>query len=271
MKYIFKLLIFTLILFLIPKLLFAYSPLPDKKIKIAATTSNIATLLNEICKDKIEVVTIIPVTTSPESYVIDEKTIKEVNKCNIILYHHWQPWVKNLKYELTNIGLVYRELKTRENLMIPYINLKAAQELFDLLSVWDRDNKSFYEQNFLDYSFKVNFVSNEIIKNNYGKYNKKIVCNSKIASFMEWLGFEVVMTYGRENNMSSSEKSLLKKKIKKEKIKYIADNLQDGTDVGRSLSENLNMKYIIISNFVLGNSYINTLKNNIEKINKALE
>ena len=88
---------------------------------------------------------------------------------------------------------------------------------------------------------------------------------------MEWLGFEVVMTYGRENNMSSSEKSLLKKKIKKEKIKYIADNLQDGTDVGRSLSENLNMKYIIISNLVLGNSYINTLKNNIEKINKALE
>lgn len=271
MKHFFKSLVFVLILFFIPRFLFAYSTLPDKKIKIAATTSNIATILNEICKDKIEVLTIIPVTTSPESYIIDEKAIKEINKCNVILYHHWQPWVKDLKYELTNIGIVYRELKTRENLMIPYINLKAAQELLDLLSVWDSDNKNFYEQNFLDYSFRVNFVSEQIIKNNYGKYNKKIVCNSKIASFMEWLGFEVVMTYGNENNISSSEKLLLTKKIKREKVKYIADNLQEGTDVGRALSEKFNMKYIIISNFVLGNSYINTLKNNIEKINKALE
>ena len=43
--------------------------------------------------------------------------------------------------------------------MIPYINLRAAQELLDLLSIWDSDNKSFYEQNFLNYSFKVNFLA----------------------------------------------------------------------------------------------------------------
>ena len=264
-------LIISLLVF-VPNIIFAYSnPAVDKKIKIAVTTSNLADLLDEICEDKIDVFTIIPTTMCPGTYDIDAKTIKEINKCNVVLYHHWQPWVKNLKYKTTKLGIVYRELKTRGNLMIPYINLRAAQELLDLLSIWDSDNKSFYEQNFLNYSFKVNFLAEEIAKNGYNKYNKKIVCNSQISTFMEWLGFDVVMTYGKSSNLSSSEMLLLTKKIKKEKVKYAVDNLQAGTDVGRTLADDLKIKHIIVSNFVLGRSYINTLKNNIEKINKALE
>jgi len=266
-----KLFISLLLIFFIPTIIFSYSPLPDKKIKIAVTTSNLSTLLKEICKDKIDVLTIIPTTMCPGNYDIDAKTIKEINRCNVILYHSWQPWVRNLKGKTTNLGLVYREIKTEGNLMIPYINLRAAKELLDLLSIWNQDNKDFYEKNFLDYTFRLNFISDEIIKNGTNKYNKKIVCNTKIKSFLEWLGFEVVATYGKTSNISSSEMLMLTKKIKKEKVKYVIDNLQAGTDIGRSLSEDLNLKHIVISNFALGNSYINTLKNNIEKINKALE
>ena len=155
--------------------------------------------------------------------------------------------------------------------MIPYINLKAAQELFELLSIWDKDNKEFYEKNFLDYSFRVNFVSNEITKKATNKYNKKIICNSQLSSFMEWLGFDIVASYGKASNLSSSEMLFLTKKIKEEKVKYVVDNLQAGTDVGRSLSNDLKIKHIVISNFALGNSYINTLKNNVKKIDKAME
>ncbi len=266
-----KLILLVLAAIFIPSFIFSYSPVPDKKIKIAVTTSNVSTLLNEICKDKIDVITIIPTSMCPGSYDIDAKTIKEINRCNAVIYHHWQPWIKTLKGKTTNLGLVYRELKTKGNYMIPYINLKAAQELLELLSIWDQDNKDFYEKNFLDYSFRVNFVSDEITKKGTNKYHKKIVCNNQISSFMEWLGFDIVAGYGKSSNLSSSEMLFLTKKIKKENVKYVIDNLQAGTDVGRALSTDLKIKHIVISNFALGHSYINTLKNNIEKIDKALE
>ena len=73
-----KLFVLILSILFIPTIIFSYSPLPDKKIKIAATTSNLSTLLNEICKDKIDVITIIPTTMCPGSYDIDAKTIKEI-------------------------------------------------------------------------------------------------------------------------------------------------------------------------------------------------
>ena len=88
---------------------------------------------------------------------------------------------------------------------------------------------------------------------------------------MQWLGFDVVMVYGKPDDLSPSDLVKISKKIKENNVKYIVDNLQVGTDIGRTLSKELNLKQIIISNFALGNSYINTLKNNIEKIDKVLE
>ena len=266
----FKFLIFALIFMFIPSITFSAQNLPAKKIKIAVTTSNLYCLVNEICKDKVEIKTIIPSTVCPSTYDIDAQTIKDISKSNIILYHYWQPWVKSLKLKIANFGIVYREIKTEGNFMIPYINLRAAKEITDLFCIWDQDNKEFYEKNFLDYSFRINFLTEEIIKNGYNKYNKKIVCNSQISTFMEWLGFDVAVKYSTASNLSANDMAFLIKKIKKEKIKYVVDNLQAGTDIGRRLAEDLKLTHTVISNFPLANSYINTLKNNIEKINKAI-
>ena len=267
-----KKLFILLFIFLSQTITFAYSSKQKKKITITATTSNIATLIKEICKDKVNVITIIPSTLCPSSYNVDAKTMKEISISNAIIYHLWQQeLVSDLKYKITNLGIVYRQLKTEGNLMLPYINLVAAKEFLELISIWDKDNKEFYEKNFLDYTFKINFLCEQIKKNSYKRYNKKIVCNSKLESFMQWLGFDVVMVYGKPDDLSPSDLVKISKKIKENNVKYIVDNLQIGTEIGRTLSNNLNLKQIIISNFVLGNSYINTLKNNIEKIDKFLE
>ena len=253
-----KLSILLFILFLFQTIGLAYSSKQKKQITITATTSNIATLIKEICKDKVNVITIIPSTLCPSNYDVDARTMKEISTSNAIIYHLWQQeLVSDLKYKITNLGIIYRQLKTEGNLMIPYINLAAAKE--------------FYEKNFLDYTFKINFICEQIKKNSYNRYNKKIVCNSKLESFMQWLGFDVVIVYGNPNNLSSLDLTKISNKIKDNNVKYIVDNLQVGTDIGRTLSKELNLKQIIISNFALGNSYINTLKNNIEKIDKVLE
>ena len=267
-----KLFILLFILFLFQTIVFAYPSKQKKKITITATTSNIATLIKEICKDKVNVITIIPSTLCPSNYDVDARTMKEISTSNAIIYHLWQQeLVSDLKYKITNLGIIYRQLKTEGNLMIPYINLAAAKEFLELISIWDKDNKEFYEKNFLDYTFKINFICEQIKKNSYNRYNKKIVCNSKLESFMQWLGFDVVIVYGNPNNLSSLDLTKISNKIKDNNVKYIVDNLQVGTDIGRTLSNNLNLKQIIISNFTLGNSYINTLKNNIEKIDNVLE
>lgn len=245
--------------------------LPVEKIKVAVTTSHLANLVNEICKEKVEITTILQPTTCPSNYDIDAVMMKKISRSNIILYHSWQPWVKKLKFEISNLGIVYRDLKTDGNLMIPYINIRGAQEIKDLFVIWDSDNKDYYEKNFLEYVFKVSQLADEISRGNVYRRSKKAVCQDKIADFMQWLGFDVVAEYGKTEDIPPSEMMRLSKIIRKNKVAIVVDNLQTGTDIGRTLSGDLKIKYAVISNFPLGGSYVLTLKDNISKIDKALK
>lgn len=251
---------------------FAFRELPVKKIKVAVTTSHLSSIIQDICQDKVEVITILPPTVCPSSYDIDANKIKEISKANVLMYHYWQKdEAKELKRKIYKLGIIYREIKTEGNFMIPYINLRAAEEIKNLFIVWDSDNKDFYENNFVNYAYKINNLSEEISKNHSIRYNKNTICHTKIADFLQWLGFNVVMKYNKPENISPDEMKMLIKKAQNENVSIVIDNLQIGTDIGRTLSQDLKIKHTVISNFPLGNSYFSTLKDNISKIDKALQ
>lgn len=251
---------------------FAFREFPVKRIKVAVTTSHLASIIKDICQDKVEIITILPPTVCPSTYDVDANKIKEISKANILMYHYWQQKeVKELKHKIYKLGIVYRDIKTEGNFMIPYINLRAAEEIKNLFVIWDADNKDFYEENFVNYAYKINNLSEEISKNHSIRYNKNTICHTKIADFLQWLGFNVVMKYNKPENISPDEMKMLIKKAKTENVSIIIDNLQVGTDIGRTLSQDLKINHTVISNFPLGNSYFSTLKDNISKIDKALQ
>lgn len=269
-----KKLILILIFIILSSINIFALPVFEKKLKVVTTSPYLASIVKEICGNKIITKNIF-FNSSPsevllpwyqESYEIDVKIIKEVSKSNVVLYHSWQPWIKNLKYRISKFGIVYHELKKDDTPMLPETNLKLAKEITSLFSIWNGENKDFYEKNFLQYNNKVNAVV-EKFKDNREKYKgTKVVCNKNITSFMIWLGFDVVAEYKDAEYITPKELQTLKKKIKEKKVKYILDSLQTGTDIGRALSKELNMKHIVVSNLPLANSYAKTFEKNCETI-----
>lgn len=245
---------------------------PHRKIKVSVTSSHLYCLLKEICADKLDLTLMVTPIVCPNNSDIDAAMIKRISTSNVILYHYWQDWAKKLKHEISNWAIVYKELTTEGNLMIPYINIRAAEEITEMFGFLDPDNKQFYEENLVRYIYRVNHISEKISRRASLKYhNKKIVCNNKITDFMQWLGCDIVAEYGKPENMSSAQMLRLSKKIKDNDVKYIIDNLQTGTSIGETLANDLKLQQVIISNFPLNYSYIETLKDNILKIDKALQ
>jgi len=243
-----------------------------RKIKVSVTSSHIYSLLKEICGDKLELTLIVSPVICPNTNDIDAAMLKKVSTCNIVIYHYWQPWAKSLKNRVANLSAVYKELKTEGNLMIPYINVRAAEEITEMFGYLDPPNKNFYEQNLVKYIFRIRHLEEQISKRARLKYNgKKIVCNNKVADFMQWLGCDVVAEYGKPEDVSSAQMLRISKKIKDNKVKFIIDNLQSGTDIGKTLSKDLKKEQVVISNFPLNYSYIETLKDNVLKLDKVLQ
>jgi zinc transport system substrate-binding protein len=136
----------------------------------------------------------------------------------------------------------------------------------------DPSNKAFYEQNLVKYIFRIRHLEEQISKRARLKYNgKKIVCNNQVADFMQWLGCDVVAEYGKAETVSSAQMLRISKKIKDNKVKVVIDNLQSGTDIGKTLAKDLKTEQVVISNFPLNYSYIETLKENVLKLDKVLQ
>ncbi|MCL2485859.1 MAG: metal ABC transporter substrate-binding protein [Endomicrobia bacterium] len=243
---------------------------PNKtKIIITVTNSNIGELVNVIGGDKVDVVIMLPPISCPASFDATPSVIERVEKSNLILSMKWEKWVRKIKMEAGDIGKIYKTMETEGNWMIPHINIRAAEEIKNMLSYMDSVNAKYYAENYSEYIYNVNFVAQEINKELIGVYGKKVISNDKIRDFLESFGLTVIATYGRAEELTAKKLAHLIEEGKKNNVKIVIDNIQSGTATGMDLAKSLGANHAVISNFVLGKSYINTLKDNAARIKKA--
>ncbi|MCL2390156.1 MAG: metal ABC transporter substrate-binding protein [Endomicrobia bacterium] len=258
------------IFYLLPVVFAAPFSDPNKtKIIITATNSNIGELVKIIGGDKVDVEIIVPPISCSVSYDPSPSVIERVMKSNLVLSNKWEKWVRKLKIEAGDRGKIYKVMQTEGNWMIPYIHARAAEEVKNMLSYMDAENAKYYDQNYARHAYNVNFMSERIIKELDGVYGKKVICNDKIRDVLESFGFDVVAVYGRSEELTAKKLAYLIDVGKKKDVKIVIDNLQSGTSTGRELALNLGANHAVISNFILGKSYINTFRDNVERIKQA--
>jgi zinc transport system substrate-binding protein len=189
----------------------------------------------------------------------------------LVLSHKWENWIGRLKVQAGNRGVLYKQAQTEGNWMVPYIHVRAAEEIKNMLVYMDADNGKYYEDNFTDYVFRINFAAEEVKKQLENAYGKKVISNEQIKDFLEWIGFEVVAAYGKSEDLTAKKLAYLAGEGKKRGVKIVVDNLQAGAGTGRELADNINAKQCVISNFPIGNSYVNTLKDNAKRLHKVIQ
>lgn len=245
---------------------------PNKtKITITVTTADIYQIVKEIGREKVNVEMIIQPLVCPSNYDITPKVIERTEASNLVLSHTWESWIGKLKVQAGERGILYKQVQTEGNWMIPYIHVRAAEEIKNMLSYIDAEHSKYYEENFADYVFRINFASDDVKRQLESAYGKKVIANDKVKDFLEWLGFEVVAVYGKSEDLTVKKMAYLVSEGKKQNIKIVVDNLQAGAGTGRELAQNIGAKQCVISNFPIGNSYVNTIKDNGNRLFKAMQ
>ena len=114
---------------------------PNKtKITITVTTSDIYRIVKEIGGDKVDVQMIIQPVICPSNYDIIPRVVERTENSNLVLSHKWETWIEKLKVRAKQREILYKQLQTKGNWMIPYIHVHAAGEIKEMLSYMDADN-----------------------------------------------------------------------------------------------------------------------------------
>ncbi len=103
-----------------------------------------------------------------------------------------------------------------------------------------------------------------------GLFGKPVIASSMQREPLEWMGFQVVAEYGRQEAMSARDVVRLAEVGKDRKAIMVVDNLQSGPDAGKGISETLEVPHVVLTNFPSERGYLATLEENVDALLSAV-
>ncbi len=244
---------------------------PKRRLKVVASTTLIATIVQNIGNGKVNVTTIAPAGMCPGHFDLKPQAIATAQDAQLILYHGWEGWMEKLKPETQNPKANWITLQTRGNWMVPPIQKKATEELTALLIQNVPADSILFIRNCQRYLAQIDSVARTLQTMFTNKNLPRVLASEHQAEFLRWLGFQVVGTYGRPEDLTARELSRLARIMVDSGIGLVVDNLQSGPDAGKPLAEAARVRHITLTNFPFDGDYLKTVLDNGKSLLKVIE
>ena len=229
------------------------APETTSRLKVVTSTSLIASIVERVGGDKVEVVNIIPPAQCPGHFDVKPGDIQKLADADLFLLHGWQGemFSQELIASANNPDLVVTILDIKGNWMTPSVQREAMDKIAVALSQVDAASSSAYQKSAGEYQDRVTAKEAEI-KDRLAKADLSginVMCAEMQAGFIKWAGFNLVVAYGRPDSLTPQVVKELVDKGREGKVTLIIDNMQSGQDAGAGIAEELGSARVILSNF----------------------
>jgi zinc transport system substrate-binding protein len=241
--------IFGIMVLAILNPLIGLSESADNQQPVVCTTSILTHLTEEIGQEFITVTTIAPAGMCPAHFDIKPSQIQAVREAKILISHNFEPWIENLLTSADNTNIERLVLAGPWN--TPASAMEKINQISDALSKQFPENEPQFHLNAQNFIKSIKRDA-DVMKSKADQLNVsqfKVIASFHQASFVEWLGFDIVTTYPSPETISTKQFLELLLIGKREKVDLIVDNLQSGTDFGAKLASDLNSTQAILTNF----------------------
>ena len=252
------------------------------KLKVVTSTSLLASIVERVGGDRVDVVNIIPPAQCPGHFDVKPGDIQKLADADLFLLHGWQgeKFSQELIASANNPDLTVVKIDVKvgenDNWMTPPVQLEATDKITAALCQVDTENSSAYQESAAELKAKIEAKGAEIearlAEANLSSAN--VMCADMQVGFVEWTGLNLVTTYGRPDSLTPQVVKELVDKGREAEVTLIIDNLQSGQDAGASIAEELGCKRIILSSFPGGfddtETWEKAIDRNIELILEAI-
>jgi len=262
----------------ISSLLGSCAPAGTSKLNVVTSTSLLASIVERVGGDRVDVVNIIPPAQCPGHFDVKPGDIQKLANADLFLLHGWQgeKFSQDLITSANNPDLTVVRIDIKGNWMTPPVQLEAIDEITAALCQVDAKNSSAYQKSAAELKGKIEAkeaeVKAKLVKESLSSIN--VMCADQLPGFVNWTGLNIVATYGRPDSLTPQMVKELVDKGKEAKVTLIIDNLQSGQNAGAGIAEELGCKRVILSNFPGGfdntETWEKAIDRNIELILEAI-
>jgi zinc transport system substrate-binding protein len=237
--------------------------------RVIASTTMIEAVVREIGGPTVSVQALIPGGMCPGHFDIKPRQMEDIERSDLFLYHGWEEWLPKVcrvvgpQAQIAGVGI-------EENWMVPDVHIRAIHAVRDTLISMAPEHQAYYAEQASRYEEAVLADVRSICRTFRPYQGTRVICSELQAEFLAWLGFDVVGTFGRAESMTPRTLENLIDAGRRNDVRLVVDNLQSGASVGLELAEETGAAHVVLTNFPMGDSYLNALRNNVESLRKQL-
>jgi zinc transport system substrate-binding protein len=246
------------------------APESDRPVVVSAT-ANVAAIVDAVAGDDVRNIVLAPAGMCPGHFDIRPSHVAAAAGADIIIRQGWELWFDDLVRSLPEPRARVVTCTTGGNWMLPEIHRRAVDELTGLLAGLDTAAADTLRARATAYLGRVDSAARVARSLFRGRALPRAICAEHQAPFLRWLGFRVVATYGRPEELTAAELTRLARVGADSVVGIIIDNLQSGPDAGRPLADALGIRHANLSNFPLDSDYPATLVGNARAVAGLLE
>lgn len=251
----------------------AWAPAPcaAECLQVTCTTTLIESVVRAVGQDRVSATTIVPFGMCPGHFDISPGEVRRIKGSNLFIAHGFERFLRDLvNGDNDTIPLV--SVGVHENWMIPDVHIEAVERITDILSAQCPASAAFFEENAARYRADIRHEEHRLQNKLAYLRDTPVICSEMNASFISWLGFSVVTTFPRDENISVKSLHDIVFAAKGTSVHCVFDNLQSSGRVGKTLASELGIPLVMLSNFPTERSpsYLETLKQTGQKITAVL-
>ena len=223
-------------------------------LKVVTTTSLIASIVEKVGGDKVDVANIIPPAQCPGHFDVKPSDVLMLADAKLFLMHGWQGelFTQQLIQSANNPELKVISLNIPGNWMTPTVQAQAIGNITSTLAEIDPENASYYQSNAQSELAAITTKGNELEAKlaavNLSQVN--VICDEQVTDLAQWAGFNVVASYPRPEDISAKKMQELIDQGKQAGVALVIGNLQSGTsDAGVTMASGIGAVQVTLSNF----------------------
>jgi zinc transport system substrate-binding protein len=241
----------------------------------------ISNIIEEVTDGKLESRPFVAPGMCPGHYDMSPSDVRALAGARAFFVHNYQQDYDNVTRVIEaaqNPDLIVWVVNITGNWMTPPVQAQAVNAIAQGLGELDQENAEYYQERAAERMGAIMGKGDEVrarlLQEGLGEV--KVICDAMQAGFVMWAGFDVVATYGRPEDLSTSQMAQLVETARDAGVALVIDNLQSGaTGNSEALAGDIGAVQVVVSNFPGGfngtETWEKALDRNIELLLDALD
>jgi ABC-type Zn uptake system ZnuABC Zn-binding protein ZnuA len=240
------------------------------RVEVMTSTTMLEAIVREVGGDRVTVAAIVPANISPDEFELKPEHVERAMGADLFIMSGWEEWAPDIRGAGEGPGHV-ATTDIPGDLILPYLHLDAADSVTEALVRADPAGEVFYRYNRTDYRSRLGIEAEDVCASMFGLGGTRVICSDALADFLDWMGFDIVGTYGGEEDISYDESARLVDVGRKNAVRLVVDDRHSGRDLGKKMADDMGAARVVLTRYPDRGSYIDLLRANAEELVSALE